>query len=194
MFNQETILMPYLMDALRVAQAGRVRGSHLLLGLVLAFFVTLVCCNYTVLKLAYARGGLALREGYFTSGPTWPFNRLANNLNNPIRTNWPHLFFVGVGGAFMAFMILMQRRFLWWPVHPLGFVMASTGTAATIWFSFFLGWFIKWAVQRYGGYSAYRRLVPVFIGLVLGELVIAGAWSVLDAALRVTGHDIYPAV
>ena len=135
-----------------------------------------------------------MRSDYFTGGPRWPFERLASNLNNPTGVKFPDIFFTFVGGGFMTLMIMLQRRFLWWPVHPLGFVMAATGTAREIWFSFLVGWLVKTIVRRYGGYAAYRRLVPVAIGLILGEYMISGAFTVLDAIIGQTGHEIFPAL
>jgi hypothetical protein len=194
MFNQETILMPYLMDSLKIAHASRIPGRHLLIGVSAAFLVTILSANYMVLRLAYTHGGLALRQYIFTEDATWSFARLATNLNNPVTPKWPDIFFTLVGAGFMTLMILIQRRFLWWPLHPLGFVMASTGTARSVWFSFFLGWLIKSVVQRYGGYSAYKRLVPLAIGLILGEFMISAAFTIFDASIGKTGHEIFPAL
>lgn len=192
MFDQQTILMPYLMDSLKIAHASRINGGRLVTGVLGAFLITILCANYMVLRLGYEHGGLALRSDYFTGGPRWPFERLASNLNNPTGLKWPDIFFTFIGGAFMALMIIVQRRFLWWPVHPLGFVMAGTGTAHAIWFSFFVGWLLKSVVRRYGGYTAYRRLVPVALGVILGEYMISAGFTVLDAIIGKTGHEIFP--
>ncbi len=192
--NQETILLPYLMDSLKISHASQIRGNRLLVGILGAFFITILCANYMVLRLAYEHSGLSLRTGVFTSEAIWPWNRVATNLNNPTPPKPPDILFTFVGAAFMSLMILVQRRFLWWPVHPLGFVMASTGTARAVWFSFFVGWLVKSVVQRYGGYSSYRRLVPVAIGLILGEFMISAGCTVLDAVRGKTGHEIFPAL
>jgi len=194
MFNQETILMPYLMDGLKIAHTGGIEGRRLAPAVFGAFLITILCANYMVLRLGYEHGGLALKAGAFSTAACWPYQRLAGNLNNPSGVQWPDLFFNAVGAAFMALLIFLQRRFLWWPVHPLGFVMASTGTARAIWFSFMLGWLAKSVVQRYGGYWAYRRLVPVALGLILGEYMVSAGFTVLDAVLGKTGHEIFPAL
>ena len=85
----------------------------------------------------------------------------------------------------MATMILLQYRFLWWPLHPLGFVMSSSNTAHVIWFSFFLGWLAQTLIRPYGGYGPYRRLL-------LGEYLISAAFLALDVTIGKAGHNIFP--
>ncbi len=191
-FDAETLVVPAVMDSLKIAHSSRINGAHLLVGVLGALFVTLVCAHYTMLRLAYGRGGLSLLEGAFSDDSHWAYRRLVDHINNPSRPKWPDVFFTSVGAAFMWLLIFVQTRFLWWPVHPLGFVMGSTGTARILWFSFFLGWLIRRLVQRYGGYAPYRRLVPMAIGVVVGEYITAGAFTLLDAVIGKTGHAIFP--
>jgi hypothetical protein len=69
----------------------------------------------------------------------------------------------------------MNRRFLWWSLSPLGFVVASSeNIAGQIWSSVFLGWVIVTVVRRLGGLALYRRLRPFFLGLILGNAVMYG--------------------
>ena len=42
---------------------------------------------------------------------------------------------------------------------------------------FLVAWLIKIVVLRYGGSSVYRRLIPLFLGLILGDFVTASAWA-----------------
>jgi hypothetical protein len=73
------------------------------------------------------------------------------------------------GAVFVALLCLMRQRFLWWPFHPLGFVMGATYPMVLLWFSVSLGWLLKWSTLRFGGISLYHKLRPFFLGLVLGE-------------------------
>jgi len=60
-------------------------------------------------------------------------------------------------------------RYLRFPLHPLGYVMtASYGYA--YWFSFFVVWIIKGAILKIGGVRLYRRMLPLFLGLIIGQL------------------------
>jgi hypothetical protein len=49
-----------------------------------------------------------------------------------------------------------------------------------MWFSVFVAWLIKAAILKYGGSQLYIFLRPFFLGLILGELVVAGFWVFVD--------------
>jgi hypothetical protein len=61
-----------------------------------------------------------------------------------------------------------------------------------LWFCVFLGWLANALVRRYGGLHLFLRFRPFFLGLVLGEFLIAALWLALDALLGITGHNVFP--
>ena len=69
-------------------------------------------------------------------------------------------FFTITGFLFMGFLMLMRHNFLWWPLHPLGFPLAAVETTQRLWFSVFIGWFIKLLILKYGGIKLFNRLLP----------------------------------
>lgn len=192
-FEQQEILMPYLMDSLRVGRAGGVKGATYLAALVAAFFALILTCYYMLLRLGYTRGGQTLDSWYWIEGARWPWDFLAGQLNSPTDTSWGALSIMGAGGAFMLLMLAAQRHFVWWPIHPLGFIMGTTYTMGIMWFSFMTGWCTKVLVQHYGGYRLYHRLRPFFLGMVIGELTIAALWLLIDGVAGVTSHNVFPA-
>ena len=103
----------------------------------------------------------------------------------------PRLFFTGVGASVMGLLMFMRQRFLWWPLHPLGFPVALTWPLRYDWFAIFIAWLAKSLVLRYGGVRLYRILLPFFLGLILGEFFISGFWSIVDGITGVSGHVIF---
>jgi hypothetical protein len=93
-----------------------------------------------------------------------------------------------VGATVTAAMLVLRARYLWWPLHPLGLVICSQIAFIWIWFSVFLGWLAKACVMRFGGANLYRKVLPFFLGLVMGEYAIALFWIVVA---WVTGHPTY---
>jgi hypothetical protein len=84
----------------------------------------------------------------------------------------------GVGVAFFSFGLLMvvgfsvaRLRLPWWPLHPVLFLVWTTGHAQGQAASFFLGWLLKTVVTKYGGVGTYRRLRPLMFGLIAGEML-----------------------
>lgn len=46
---------------------------------------------------------------------------------------------------------------------------------------FFIAWLIKSLMIRYGGITAYRRTIPFFFGLIVGQLVAVVVACVLNS-------------
>ena len=111
---------------------------------------------------------------------TGAVNSIAGFINDPVGMDserWTGLF---TGGAFAWFLVEMRQRFIWWPLHPLGFVAALWGWPIDrYWLSIFLGWLMKVTVLRFGGYRAYRALRPVAFGLILGLSFVMTIWMIL---------------
>jgi hypothetical protein len=90
--------------------------------------------------------------------------------------------------AVMGFLVYMRQSFYWWPIHPIGYI--TTGLGSGIWFSVFLGWLIKARVLKYAGGEGYRKLIPLFVGLFVGEYVAAAFWSVIGALDGLMKFDV----
>lgn len=80
-----------------------------------------------------------------------------------------------MGGSMIvtALLFFLYTRFVWWPFHPLGWVMAGNEAMHWVWGSFLVGWGIKWLMYRYAGPAAARRLIPFFVGAMLGQSLAA---------------------
>jgi hypothetical protein len=98
--------------------------------------------------------------------------------------------FIGVGGAFMLFLMYMGTRFVVWPFHYIGFPIADIWMMNHIWVNVFLAWVLKLLILRYGGIRLYRQAMPFFFGLILGQITIAGFWMAVDACTGATGNFV----
>ena len=111
---------------------------------------------------------------------------------NPERSFAPRLVFTCLGGGLMAVLLYLRQRFVWWPLHPLGFPVSNTYTIVSYdWFAVFMAWVLKGIILRYGGIAAYRALLPFFLGLILGEFSTACLWVFIDGANGVEGNMIF---
>ena len=82
----------------------------------------------------------------------------------------------------MSFLVAMRHLFYWWPLHPIGYVAIGVGRG--VWFSFFLGWFLKRTVLKYGGGGLLKRVTPAVVGLFIGQFFAAGCWFIVDLVLK----------
>jgi hypothetical protein len=84
-------------------------------------------------------------------------------------------------------ILLTHARWLWFgfPLHPIGYLFASSFALEWgMWNVVFVTWLIKALVVRYGGLHLYRRTIPFFLGMALGDCVTQFAWGV---GLSLTG-------
>jgi len=94
------------------------------------------------------------------------------------------------GAGLAGGMLALRARFLWWPLHPFGLVICTSWAIYGIWFSVFLGWLAKWNVMTFGGAHVYRKILPFFLGMVLGESVVLAFWCVLGLATGTTSGSL----
>lgn len=92
-----------------------------------------------------------------------------------------------VGAILVGVMSLGRLRFQHWPLHPVGLLLMGSWITTVAWGSYFLGWLIKSMVLRYGGQALYQHLVPVAIGLVLGDAVAVVAGVALHSGAYLLG-------
>ena len=165
------------------------RKRWLLLALTIAILVSVVSTFWMSLSIAYREGGInvARSVGYLPDF-TWAY--VASRVEENAGPNGLGWFIRLMGGGLMTGLLLMQRRFLWWPLHPLGFVVSMDRVMDTAWFPVFLAWALKTTLLKYGGLKAYQGLIPVFYGLILGQFVAGGFWLIVDYFTGMAGNGL----
>jgi hypothetical protein len=182
-----TSVMAAMANGLKLAE-GMDIGRRGLLWLALLALVAGFCgSTYMMLHVAYKYGGINLAGLFFvwgaaTCGPKDMVPRIADLAEGP---RWDAWLFSGIGGGVMALLMWVRHRFLWWPLNPLGYFISSNWKTGHIFFPCFVAWLFKSVILKYGGPRLYRDARPFFLGLILGEILGAGTWLVLD---YLTGH------
>jgi hypothetical protein len=99
---------------------------------------------------------------------------------------------MGVGALFTGFLWWIRTRLPLWPFHPAGYVIGSSSwTVGWLWFSIFISWTVKVTLLKVGGIRLYRKAYPLFLGLLMGEFVIGGAWVLIRLFWGVTVYSFY---
>ena len=82
---------------------------------------------WAFLYLLYETGAFAV-HGYIVGIGEEVFGRrLERWINNPTGPNWDGTQSMGIGAAMTWVLYFLRHKFMWWPFHPIGYVM----TAAT---------------------------------------------------------------
>ena len=181
--TRKNTLMPHALGALRLArEIGRKRGLVWAMGAALT--LGLVATSYTTLNFGYTHGGVNIDYPMFSNvnDAASPFDEfIGRRLLEPSPVFTMGFLYTALGAAVASVLILLRMRLPWWPLHP------ATLPLSTIWymdwfgFSVFLAWGIKAVILRVGGADLYRRARPFFIGMILGEVMCSGGWSVVSA-------------
>ena len=169
----------------------QIKRRQLTIAMVVSVALAVVVSYAAVLTFMYRHGGINL-ENWFTQGyPGWVTSgRISDMVNNPRKASGIDVLSMIIGGGGMIFLLWMRRLFLWWPFHPLGYIMGISWPVLQLWFSIFVAWLVKVFVLKIGGIKIYKMLVPGFLGLILGEFVTIGVWALIDFFAGVKGHQI----
>lgn len=184
-------LMPFLMDGYKISDSMKIKRRQVTLAMFFSIAVAMVVSYVSVLAFMYKYGGVNLRQWLCSGLPaSGTAGRIAALLNVPQPPNTANVLWMFIGGGVTVFLVWMSRTFLWWPFHPIGYVMGVSWPMLQFWFPILIAWVIKVFVLRFGGIKIYRKLLPGFLGLVLGEFVSIGIWSLVDFFTGVTGHQV----
>ena len=188
--NLRIFFMPCFANALKLAE--EIRGSRraLMAGVALAVVISLAASVWMVMELAYAHGGINLYGFFFSSVPESVFKALPPKLEAPTEVSLSGWNFTALGAGIMGLLSYLRYRFVWWPIHPLGFATGTFYIMNWVWFSILLAWACKSALLKLGGAAAYTRIRPFFLGLILGQVVVSGMWLVIDFFTGKTGNSL----
>jgi len=192
MLDNRSPLMPCVMQSLKLSDRAATDRRRLTMALAWSVGLAVAVSYAAYLRLMYAHGGLTLNPWfttYYTRSlySTWTANLIAHG--EPASAT-PFLT-MSIGAATVVFLLTMHRNFLWWPLHPIGYLMGASWPMVNFWFPILLGWLAKSLIMRYGGARIYRLLIAGFVGLIFAEFTSAGLWVVIDFLAGVRGHEIF---
>jgi len=171
-------MMAYQIEAGKIAAETRLHQRSMSIVLLLALLVGLWGAFGIHLGAYYKYGNNVLEGGtteggYRTMLARSEFLETAGYALAPKPPDVMRTSLTGVGFVICAFLIVMRIFFLRFPFHPLGFAMV-TSYGHPLWGPFLLVWLAKTVILRIGGMRLYRRLIPLFLGVVIGHFFVAG--------------------
>jgi hypothetical protein len=187
------VAMPHQLEGFKISESARMNNRHLAGAIMLATIIGALASFWALLTIYYEYGaGTAKVNGWRTSMGSRAFNDIRNWLNNPLQLNEASLQAVFAGIGVTGVLMWLRQQFTWWPLHPIGYAIAGTFTMDWLWFPTLVGWLLKALTIRYGGMKLYRTLIPFFIGLILGDYVIGGLWSLVGLVFDIRVYRCFP--
>lgn len=188
--EMRTSVMTSAMNGLKLSDSAGAHGRRIFWAMIVAIVAGLAGSIWITLLLNYKYGGANMRQ---FGVPTIAFSFVVDKIKYPVESDvvlerWFH---TGIGAAIMSLLIFLRNRFMWWPVHYVGFCIADAWVMGWAWFGVFIGWLLKLCILSVGGQALYERCKPFFLGMILGQLMCGAFWFVVDLIVGEVGNYIY---
>ena len=175
--------MPHQLEGFKLAERTGCDNRKLSFAMLLASAVGILALFWAMLSVGYRVDGAPGDWAAWGS-----FGRLKGWLYYPRGSDSPAIIFTGIGFLLTLLLSALRMRFIWWRLHPVAYPLATSWTMNMLWFSVLLSWAIKAIILKYGGIKAYRKALPLFLGLILGEFIVGGLWNIIGQLFHVTTY------
>lgn len=181
--------MPHSAEALKMAQGGGLSPRALLKPLIFAAIVGTLAAFWAHLDIYYTYGAATAKvRPALQSGAMGPARQTVSMLVSPTLQDIPGLLGAGAGAAIAVILSVVRQKLNGFPLHPLGYAVGMTSTMEYMWCPFLIAWILKAITLRYAGIGGFRKLLPFFLGLILGDYVIPTLWGIFGMA---SGYQMY---
>lgn len=172
--------MAHQLSAFYVGKATNVNPRVLGRWVLVAFALGALTCLLTYLHWAYRLGeDQFVSGGWREAGSGAAISRIHEWVYQPKGPQGTEISFMGIGAALTLLLSKINFTFIGTPFHPIGYALAVCFAVEYNWPAFLGIWLLKVLLLRYGGLALFLRLVPWFLGLALGGLVVPVGWGFL---------------
>ncbi len=176
------------LEGLEMAARARVGARAMVAALLLATLLGTIAVFWGWLHYAYQMGV----GGW---GFDWRGNEMATTMQSWVENPTPgspnSLFAIGAGFAITMLLAAARTVFVGWPLHPVAYGLSASWSMHILWMPMLIAWLVKLLILRYGGLRLYRKALPLFFGLILGEVVVGGAWPIVGLILGVPTYSFW---
>jgi hypothetical protein len=176
----------FSMEGIRIGDRARISRKLILTCIAYGLLAGFVIGMFMHLQAYYSYGANVLdggttEGGYRIRGAVGAFDRLQQRASQQVpmdvRTTTARV----IGLVLTLAMLWLRMRFLRFPLNPLGLAVAGS-YGHSIWFAVFMAWLSKTLIMRLGGAHTYRLATPLFLGIAVGHVLMAGGiWGIVGA-------------
>ena len=165
-------------EGLQMAAETRSPSRAVAAAIVLAAVLGVLAVFWGWLHYAYSLGVASKWLGGDARGVEMCSN-LQSWIENPREANFGSLFAVAAGFGVTMLLAAARTAYVGWPLHPVAYALSASWSIHLVWMPMLIAWIAKTLILRYGGLQTYRRALPLFFGLILGESVVGCAWPIV---------------
>jgi hypothetical protein len=184
--------MPVGLEGLQMARMRGLEARRMFAAIMLATIVGTISAFWAFEHQAYALGaGAKFNQGFGHAQEA--FERMDHWIarTQDSRPNGQAMIAMAAGLLVTLALCLLRLRYFGFPLHPIGFAISSSWAIHLVWVPLMIAWVLKGLTLRFGGLRAYRRAVPFFLGLALGDCVMGSAWSLLSIVLNERTYNFF---
>jgi len=185
---QRGLPMPHAMEGLRIAERTDMNPRRLMVAMGVAVVAGTVCGFWAILWVLDKHGAAAQALGW----GQWHGDEAWNMVNTWFTSPTPHqaqpTIALMLGLLFSLGLAVLRMSLAWWPLHPVGYAISGAWTMTELWLPILIGWLVKLLLLKYGGARSFRPAVPFFLGLIMGDFMVGGFWTLFGA---VGGCEVY---
>lgn len=185
--------MPIGIEGMKMAQITKSSQRKFLFAIMLAALLGGFAAFWAYLDQAY-RLGLAAKVHGQSAFAVEAFNNLSkwwarpNQMSSP---NWGANFAMIQGFVVCALLGYARLRIFSFPFHPIGYAISGSWSMNLVWLPILIAWALKVVTLRYGGLKLYKELIPLFLGLILGEMIMGSLWSLIGLAFNIPYYNFW---
>ena len=184
--------MPHQLEAFKLAERGNLDAKGVSRCMLAVLVVAMPLCILMLLNTFFKLGADTGRVGgQINSFGGRAYQFLHGWLTSPRDADTGQIAAMTGGFGFTLLLGVIRSRFFGWPIHPLGYGISSSSHMFMFWAPFIISGVAKWSLLKYGGIGLYRKAVPFFLGLVLGDFVLGSFWSLLGILLERPTYTFY---
>lgn len=154
--------------------------------IILALVVAVAAAVWMVMLLSHKYGAINL---WIWGGGNYGYAE--KHIRTPVELYSWGWFNMGLGAAIMGALMAARWLYVWWPLHPLGYVIGPIWIMDHLWVNMFIAWGIKVLVLKYGGVKLYLKTRPFFMGMILGYFTPGGFYLIVDHFTGMTWNVIF---
>jgi uncharacterized protein DUF6785/uncharacterized protein DUF6784 len=185
--------MPHQLEGMKLGQSAGTPMNRVFWALLIAAVVGAISAYWANLHIYYEYGAATAKvRPWITTIGQAPFRQLKNWFTMAQPPDYTTLQAALAGMGVAGLLGIARQQLVWWPFHPIGYAVANTQSMDYMWMPFLIAWGLKAVVLRYGGMQLYRRSLPFFFGLILGDYIVPALWFFFGWSIRTQMYMSFP--